>query len=51
MNPILQRLTQPSSYAGLAGLLLFGNGDLTSWINVLGALFSLLAVVLNEKGK
>jgi len=49
MELILKRLTEPSTYAGVAGLLMFGSGDLTLWINLAGAAASLLAVVLKEK--
>lgn len=51
MNYLVKRLTEPSTYAGVAGLLLFGSGDLTVWINIAGALASVLAVVLKEGGK
>jgi len=50
MDYLLKRITEPSTYAGVAGLLLFGSGDLTVWVNVAGAIASVLAVVLKEKG-
>lgn len=48
MQYLLGRLTEPSSYAGMAGLLIFGTGDISTWINIAGTVASLLAVVLKE---
>lgn len=48
MNYLLQRLHEPSTYAGLAGLFLYGTGDITAWINIAGAVASTLAILLKE---
>ena len=50
MNYLLKRVTEPSTYAGLAGALLFaGGGDLTAMLNIAGMVASVLAMVLPEK--
>lgn len=50
-KPVLDRLSQPSTYAGFSGLALtlgYSSPQFAAWTNAAATLFSLVAVVLGE---
>jgi hypothetical protein len=50
-KPILDRLSQPSTYAGFSGLALtlgYTSPQIAAWTNAAATAFSLVAVLLGE---
>lgn len=49
MKYLLSRLSEPSTYAGIAGLLFAGSSDFDVWVNLATALAAAVAVVLPDR--
>jgi len=54
MRALVRRLSEPSTYAGLAGLAVIAGmsaDQFQDWANAIAGLFAFLAMVLGEGGK